>query len=178
MSETVTRNGAFALDHVARFWSRVDKGGPVPSHVPGLGSCWIWLGGRKKRTDGSLSYGVFCASKKWFLAHRFAWMTEHPREDPPAVCHRCDNPSCVNPAHLFAGTQAENLEDMRNKGRAHFNRFASGQFHPNAKIDAEKAAEVRRLRGTGLSLAKIGARMGLNPSTVHDIVRGKTWRAA
>lgn len=169
----------FSAGLIARFWAKVDKAGPVPAHRPELGPCWLWTGNRATRPDGTLSYGRAASGKRGvsILAHRFAYLAEHPDEDPPAVCHRCDNVACVRPAHLEAGTQDDNLKDMRDKGRAHFNTFPEGTAHPNAKIDQAKADEVRRLHGTKMSLAKIGAVVGLHASTVHDIVRGKTWRA-
>lgn len=169
----------FTAAVIARFWSKVDKNGPVPPHAPELGQCWLWKGGRKKRRSGEASYGVFTPAKHEFvLAHRFAWKTEHPdEEDPPAVCHRCDNVACVRPFHLFAGTQAENLDDMRAKGRGHVNRFPSGPAHPNAKVDADRAMAIRaRYAAGGVSLKDVGVEFGLNASTVHDIVTGKTWK--
>lgn len=130
-----------------------------------------------KRPDGSLSYGTTTIGKRGSktLAHRIAYLAEHPDEDPPAVCHRCDNVVCVRPTHLFAGDQADNIADMLSKGRMKFNRFPEGTEHPNAKVDADSVRAIRARRAEGLSLKKIGAEFGLDASTVHDIVRHRTW---
>lgn len=171
-----------AINHdpeaIARFCARVDTGGSVSTGRPELGPCWIWTGHRNKRPDGSLSYGTFSLGKrKAILAHRFAWeITRGAIADGLKVCHGCDNTPCVRPSHLFLGTQAANLEDMRAKGRAHFNTFATGTAHPNAKLDADRVRAIRAQREQGLSLAKLAAEFDLHPSTVHDIVQRKTWR--
>lgn len=164
---------------VDRFWTCVNKRGPVPSHRPALGRCWIWTRLRYQRANRLPSYGHFVIGKTHVLAHRFAWATKHPGTKlPRAVRHHCDNVACVRPSHLEGGTQRENMADMRAKGRAWFNRFPSGTAHHNAKINAEIAAQIRAMRSQTPrpSLAKLGVLFGLDPSTVHDIVRGKTWR--
>lgn len=140
--------------------------------------CWEWQGNRMRRSDGSLSYGRFFPGGRgiYVLAHRAAFMLAHEKEPEGVVRHTCDNVGCVRHHHLLDGTQAQNLADMRERGRAYFNRFECGTAHPNAKIDEATVAEILRLRSSGLSLAKIGIVVGLHASTVHDVVTGKTWK--
>ena len=97
-----------------RFWSGVDRRGPD--------ECWNWT--RARQTRG-LKYGIIGigsrldGSKRAVLAHRLAWQLTHGplARQGLKVLHRCDNPLCCNPAHLFLGTQADNVADMFSKGR-------------------------------------------------------------
>jgi len=155
---------------IGKLWARVRRSDKL--------HCWLWGGPRQRREDGSASYGEFIVGRGRLrmLAHRAVWEAVHGRiPSGRVVCHHCDNPGCANPAHLFLGTQAENLADMRAKGRAHFNRFDSGTGHPKAKISPPDVEEIRRRHLSGASLAAIARGFGLHPSTVHDIVRRRTW---
>lgn len=92
----------------ASFWRKVNRSA-------GPGSCWEWMG-RKSRGYGSLTrktpHGTF------IRAHRYAWyLANGPIPDGMVICHKCDNPGCVNPAHLFIGTQDQNNKDRAAKGR-------------------------------------------------------------
>lgn len=98
-----------------RFWSKVDKNGPIASHAPGLGQCWIWTGSTSEGY-GQINVGGGDGRHDW--AHRVSWEIHHgPIPDGLWVLHRCDNPSCVRPDHLFLGTVADNNRDMIAKGR-------------------------------------------------------------
>lgn len=141
--------------------------------------CWEWTGSRGKRPDGSVSYGTFSMKRgrrtRNVLAHRLAWMLVHGAiSDGQVVCHRCDNVLCVRPDHLFLGTQAQNLADMRAKGRGAVPSL-KGERHPQAKLDETTVRSIRRLRAKGLTFAAIGERFGITAGTCHAITSGRLW---
>ena len=92
-----------------RFWKKVDRSG-------GPDACWPWTGCLQ-----SMGYGATHIGRKYTLAHRASWVwLRGDIPDGMFVCHRCDNPRCCNPAHLFVGTAQDNTDDMLAKGRARF----------------------------------------------------------
>lgn len=154
------------------FWSRMDKSG-------GPDACWVWT--QYKCRDGYGKYG-----KKSTPAHRMAWfVTNGPIPDGMLVCHRCDNPPCCNPAHLFLGTVADNHRDMVQKGR-HARGDTSGsrtciesrprgEGHGRAKLNNEAVADIRARATGGEATASLARSYGVGWSTVYGVVTGKTW---
>lgn len=136
-----------------RFWEKVNKDGP--------GGCWLWTAKRNK--DG---YGLVSLKKKRLAAHRAAYFLTHGSIPPGlCVCHRCDNPPCVNPAHLFAGTRLENMLDMARKGRG------------PTKITPEIARSIIVDHRAGVKLPVLAARSGVCVDMVCKILRGAKWAA-
>lgn len=106
------------------------------------------------------------------LTHRAAWrmfVGEIPKD--LCVLHKCDNPACVNPEHLFLGTQADNANDMWTKGRARPG-TSKGEKHGMSKINAEIVREIRSSTESGVALAK---KFGITPTTVCDVRKHRIW---
>jgi len=143
----------------ARFWVKV---GP-----PDECGCRVFTGAR--RGDG---YGAFQMGKRQTGAHRAAWeFTYGPIPSGMKVLHRCDNPPCCEPTHLFLGTNADNLADMAAKGRS-----THGARNPNARLTAEEVAEIRRRRASGETCAALAREFGVQFAAVSKITTGRTWR--
>lgn len=152
----------------ARFWSRVNRHAPEPRHVPGIGNCWEWQGATNAR-----GYGILTWERKPSLAHRVAWHLTFG-EWPELCClHRCDNPACVNPSHIFLGTTQENTRDMIAKGRG---RYSRGEALTQSKLNEETVREIRLARARGLSWSSIAKQFGTSSSNARDIFYRKTWR--
>lgn len=149
---------------LARFWSKVDKNGPVPPHRPELGPCWVWIGAKNRS-----GYGLFWAKPRMQLAHRMSWTIANS-EPSDHVLHSCDNPSCVNPSHLLEGTHADNMADMAAKQRSQV-----GEKHALAKLSEDDAKEIIDLGFEGHSHRALAAKFSVNPSHISAILHGKTW---
>lgn len=146
-------------NEVTRFWSFVLKSE----------GCWIWTGWKKNGR-----YGTFSLSGKHIQAHRLSWeWANGPIPEGLCVLHRCDNPACVNPDHLFLGTHADNMRDMIAKGRRKF-APPTGTAHWRAKLDPDKVRIIRRWRGSRTAESTAEA-FGVSHATIEDVWAGRTW---
>lgn len=140
-------------DASVRFWPKVDK----DSHP---GGCWVWCGSRDRSGYGQI---LITGSTK-VKAHRFSYaMSKGAIPSGFDVCHTCDNPSCVNPEHLWAGTRSENMRDMVNKGRA------------ICTLKPNQVASLRAERGLGISARVLASTYGITETQVYRILDGTRW---
>lgn len=147
----------------ARFWSKVNVGHRT--------SCWPWARYCKPEGYGqfTLSKGVFTTSSRVAYA-----LARGPIEELMYICHRCDNPPCCNPAHLFLGTQTDNTNDSVSKGRA--NR-SHGEDHRDHKLTAE---DVRAIRATPIvygTRALLARQYGVNLHSIDKVLNGTSWKS-
>ena len=152
--------------HAAKFWERVDRSA-------GPEGCWPWTGTRQPR-----GYGHFYPAWRLNLyAHRVSWEIANGQAIPAGlqVLHACDNPACVNPAHLSVGTVSDNARDCVEKGR---NSPASlpGEAHPNHKLTAAGVQAIRERAAGGETHRRIAADLGVSRGRVGQIARGEAWR--
>lgn len=140
--------------------------------------CWLWLANKNNKGYGMIRAGGLAPK---VLAHRVSYeIFKGKIPDGLVVMHSCDNPSCVNPSHLSAGTMLENTQDMIKKGRKVVgvnpdNKPPSfrGAAHPRAKISEETAREIKNSKERRSELIK---RLGVTTSTVKSIKSGRTWK--
>ena len=148
---------------VERFWKKVDK-------TDSANECWEWMGGKTKKAG----YGQFNLNGKMVLAHRLAWSLRYKREIPEGmqINHHCDNTGCVNPRHLFLGTQADNMRDAVEKGRL----ANQGEDNGYSKLTEVQVLLIREIYGQGLAAQNLIARVyGVSETTISCIVNNKNW---
>lgn len=147
-----------------RFWSKVQKGDPD--------ACWLWQG-----ACGGTGHGMFWVSpdRKRQSAHAIA-LELHTGVQRPAgtfCCHRCDNPSCCNPKHLYFGTPAQNSRDMVARGRNDH-----GSSKVNALLSESQVTEIRVRYFGGETAVSLACEFGIAPGHLSNITRGRMWRLA
>jgi len=152
-----------------RFWSLVEKSD----------NCWLWRG-----NCSSNGYGRTLYRRKHYGAHRLSWQIHFgPIPDDLVVCHSCDVRNCVNPAHLFLGTPADNVHDCWAKGR-HLHLSVTnpecvprGETSGMSKLTDAAVADIRRRYAAGgIAQDALGREFGVHQGTISSIVRDKTWK--
>ncbi len=143
-----------------RFWSKVSKGGPDV--------CWPWVASTRNKREG---YGAFWYQGRHHPAPRIAYfLATSTLVTDLQICHRCDNPTCCNPGHLFVGSGKENNDDKVNKLR-----HAFGVRNGNAKVTEEVVRRIRAVRPAH-TLHEMAGMFDLDFTTISDICRRKSWK--
>ena len=136
-----------------RFWDKVD--------IKSKDDCWIWLA-----SNSGNRYGKYKNNKKFYQAHRYAWiLTNGSIPDDVLVLHKCDNGFCVNPNHLYLGSQSDNMRDrsLRYKGRT----------GPSCKVDIEDIVYMKSaIYNKRMTQAELARLFGISPRYVGDLVTG------
>lgn len=161
---------------IEQFWSKCKK----------TEGCWGWEGSIFK-TGG---YAAFYIRPKLYRASRVSFKIA-TGSDPGNlfVCHRCDNPACVNPDHLFLGSCADNVADSISKGRRNYKRgrqhwshlrpelVPRGERHSQSKLTSDMVNEIRRLRAAGnTTMSALSRRFGVSVRHIYRIVRNQKWK--
>jgi hypothetical protein len=160
-------------EHIKRFWSRVKK----------TKSCWEWIG---KSTTGRnhTGYGVIVVAAKQIKTHIFSWVLHNGDLSPytgrstkyknQLVLHKCDNPKCVRPKHLFLGTQRDNVLDKIKKNR-HID--YSGDKSTTAKLSWDDVRTIRKTFNTKtITKKQLGVMYKVTPENIGRIIRAETWK--
>lgn len=141
---------------ISNFLAKVNQAGP--------NGCWLWTGRTLPKGYGQLGRHDY--------AHRVSYeLHKGPIPEGKRVCHSCDTPRCVNPEHLWLGTQAENLQDMAMKGRS-----TRGASNPQAKLTEQHVHEMWDMHMIGARQKEIAAKFGVHAQYVSLIFSGRRWR--
>lgn len=160
--------GALTDADIAAFWALVSNSD----------GCWLWSG-----TVGLNSYGCIQINNRKWLAHRLSYLlTRGDLPDDLHICHRCDNPRCVNPEHLFPGTDRDNAHDRMAKGRpqgrhSHPEAYPCGEQMENAKLTEDAVREMRcRYQAGGVTYRQLAEERGVSKCTAMRAIKGESWK--
>lgn len=132
--------------------------------------CWSW----GIKTDQCGYARIHMGRGKIMLGHRASWIINNGEiPDSLFVLHKCDNPRCTNPAHLFLGTPKDNTNDCISKGRK---KVSFGKTHYNVKLNEDDVREIRKLIKGGFSQSQLAKKFNVSPSCIQSIHEYKTWK--
>lgn len=156
---------ALSVKDIDRFWKKVNKNGP--------NGCWVWKSG-----DNGKGYGKFYVEGSgkvpYQYAHRLSWeMANGAIPDDLWVLHSCDNPTCINPSHLFLGTQTDNMRDAANKGR--IKGGARGERNVNCKLSEDAVKRIKAMIDQEVHLKDIAKKFGVSTQAIFLIKSGRSW---
>ena len=151
---------ACRYDRIYCFWQKVKK----------TDDCWLWTGNKNDK-----NYGRFVWFDREEYAHRVSYIIAFGSIPKGLhILHSCDNPQCVNPVHLTAGTHGDNMRDMFAKNRR---QNPKGEQNGNNKLTADQVIEIRRIYKKRITpLTKLAEQFGVDRTTIHQIVTNKTWK--
>ena len=151
---------------IDRFWSKVD--------IRSKSECWEWMAFCKPN-----GYGQFQLKRnKPVYAHRFVWLIIHGVWPDKNILHECDNPPCVNPNHLFEGTQLDNIHDCIKKGRF-VNKNNTGIKNPNVKLTEKDIRQIRReyvAKDKNFGAKPLAKKYGVKPAAISKIITRRNWK--
>jgi len=145
-----------------RYWAKVDRSG-------GCDACWPWTAA----TDDA-GYGRFGVGVAVVRAHRLGYELHYGPLGQLYVCHRCDNPPCQNPRHLYAGTQLDNASDRESRGRGNPG-YVPGEANGMSKLSESDVLEIRAQAADGMTHRHLARQYMVAKTTITDVVRRRTW---
>lgn len=151
-----------------RFYERV--------MLPDDNGCMAWIGSKTKgKKDGYGQIVTYLKSPKSIYAHRFSYALHYGAFDSSLhVLHKCDNPVCVAPEHLFLGRAKDNSDDKVRKGRAKGS-SRPGQLNPSAKLNNKKVSDIRSLLKDGMKVSVLAKKFKVSGTAIRYIKDNKTW---
>lgn len=145
-----------------RFWSKVERKSD--------GECWPWVGALTKR-----GYGSVKIQGGSFMPHRVSFAMDAGDPATQVVCHKCDNPRCVNPSHLFLGTQQDNVKDAISKGRFFIPSGSKGDKNPSRKLTSFDVPVIRGMKSSGVSTPFLAELFKVSQSTINRVISKELW---
>jgi len=159
----------FTPQDAERFWSKVERQGPIPAHRFDLGRCWQWTASLIASRYGQfrMQANGACGKQVTVYAHRLSYILSHgPIPDDLQVLHECDNTRCVNPAHLKLGTHKSNMEDAADRGRLHVPRPG------RQRVTDGQLAEMLALVSAGMPQSHVAKQFGVSKAYVTRLRQG------